>query len=200
MKTKEMKVEDLEGMSAPVNVNRMTERQLKDLQASLIAFGPVVPIVLNTRTGHIVGGHQRVTAAKAAGIKTLPVVEVNFSEVEERQLGIALNRIHGEPQEAVLAAVLRDLEAAGADIAITGYDEAEAALLLAQGDQKEAAPEGDGGGATAPGAVISFTLVFETEDEQREWYDFLTKLKARYGGEGLTTAGRVLQCLRDADL
>ena len=85
----------------------------------MTTFGIVEPVVVNKRTGRIVGGHQRVKAAEAQGIEQLPVVHVDLDETQEKQLNIALNRISGEFDVDKLAELLKDLEAMGADLDLT---------------------------------------------------------------------------------
>jgi ParB-like chromosome segregation protein Spo0J len=124
-------VAKLVGMGAPYNPRRIEPEQLMALRRSLRTFGAVEPVVANRRTGQIVGGHQRVKAAEAEGIETLPVVWVDLDETGERQLNLALNRISGEWDEEKLGALLLELSEAGADIALTGFDDSELQKILA---------------------------------------------------------------------
>jgi site-specific DNA-methyltransferase (adenine-specific) len=118
-------------MGAPYNPRRIDPSQLSALRRSLRTFGAVEPVVANRATGRIVGGHQRVKAAEAEGIETLPVVWVDLDETGERQLNLALNRISGEWDEEKLGALLLELSKAGADIALTGFDDSELQKVLA---------------------------------------------------------------------
>ena len=86
--------------------------------------------MVNQRSGHIVGGHQRVKAAQAEGIDTLPVVHVDLDEPSERQLNIALNRISGEFDTDKLESLLRELDDGGADLSLTGFKDGEIEALL----------------------------------------------------------------------
>ena len=47
-------------MAAPYNPRRISDHDLDRLRSSLRFFGTVEPIVVNRRSGHIGGGHQRV--------------------------------------------------------------------------------------------------------------------------------------------
>ena len=96
MQVIEVKTADLADKAAPYNPRKISAHDLEALRRSLKFFGTVEPIVVNTRSGHIVGGHQRVKAAEAEGIETLPVVHVDLDEPSEKQLNLALNRISGE--------------------------------------------------------------------------------------------------------
>src|ERR1039458_6918452 len=123
LKSESVPVSKLIGMGAPYNPRRIAPEQLAALRRSLRTFGVVEPVVANRRSGRIVGGHQRVRAAEAEGIETLPVVWVDLDETGERQLNLALNRISGEWDEPALAALLEELGAAGLDL--TGFDSTE---------------------------------------------------------------------------
>src|SRR5213593_3186227 len=107
---------ELAQMASPYNPRRISEHDLAALRRSLKFFGTVEPIVVNRRSGHIVGGHQRVRAAEAEEIATLPVVYVDLDDPSEKQLCIAMNRISGEWDPEKLEAVLADLKAGGADL------------------------------------------------------------------------------------
>lgn len=124
------KVVDLSAMAAAYNPRRMSDEDLSALRRSLRFFGVVEPVVANRRTGRIVGGHQRIRAALAEGMETLPVVWVDLDEPSEKQLNLALNRIHGEWDEEKLAALIHELDESGADLGLTGFEEEEISRLL----------------------------------------------------------------------
>lgn len=117
-------------MAAPYNPRQITDEELAKLQRSLRYFGIVQPIIVNTRSGHVVGGHQRVKAAQAEGIDDMPVVRVDLDEPSEKQLNLALNRISGTWDTDALAVLLADLEKSGADMDLTGFDDSEIQKLL----------------------------------------------------------------------
>jgi DNA modification methylase len=83
---------------APYNPRKISPQALKGLTASIKRFGLVQPIVLNRRSGLVVGGHQRIEALKAAGEKDADVVVVDLSPKDERALNVTLNNpaIEGE--------------------------------------------------------------------------------------------------------
>jgi len=93
---------------ADYNPRKMDGRTLKVLMGSLAGFGWVLPVVVNRRTGNIVGGHQRATANAelvrdmekrgnpvAEEYKRPPVIYVDVSLTREKALNIALNQISG---------------------------------------------------------------------------------------------------------
>lgn len=91
---------------ADYNPREMDPRTLRVLVRSLAQFGWVQPVVMNKRTGNIVGGHQRARAndhliktakkAKADDYRKVPVIWVDVSLGEEKALNIALNQISGD--------------------------------------------------------------------------------------------------------
>jgi DNA modification methylase len=152
---------ELAQMAAPYNPRRISDHDLEALRRSLRFFGTVEPIVVNRRSGHIVGGHQRVRAAEAEEIPTLPVVYVDLDGPSERQLNIALNRISGEWDPEKLEAVLADLKASGADLGLTGFTEEELEAFLRVMDEPtdgltdpDAVPEPPDDPATQKGDLI----------------------------------------------
>jgi len=153
-----LKTAELAGMAAAYNPRRITDHDLAALRRSLKFFGVVEPIIVNRRTGRIVGGHQRVKAAEAEGIDELPVVQVDLDEPTEKQLNLALNRISGDWDETALAQLLSDLQATGADLELTGFKASEVEKYMAslrgpfaEGDDE--APELPKKATTKPGDV-----------------------------------------------
>jgi hypothetical protein len=80
------------------------------LRRSIENFGTVEPIVWNSRTGHVVGGHQRLSVLKHLGHTHVDVVVVDLDLPQEKTLNLALNRIVGEWDEGKLAELLKDLD------------------------------------------------------------------------------------------
>jgi len=130
LEVQDFPVADLAAMAAPYNPRKISDHDLAALQRSLRFFGAVEPIVCNRRSGRIVGGHQRVKAAEAEGIDSLPVAWVDLDDPSEKQLNLALNRISGDWDDAALREVLQGLNAEGADLGPTGFEDTELARLL----------------------------------------------------------------------
>ncbi|MBZ5640599.1 MAG: DNA modification methylase [Acidobacteriia bacterium] len=161
MDVTEVRTEELAAKAAPFNPRTITDHDLEALRRSLRFFGTVEPVVVNRRFDRIVGGHQRVKAALAEGIETLPVVYVDLDDPSEKQLNLALNRIHGEWDVDKLAEVLAELEMAGADLDLTGFTEVEIEDLLRGSDEPidgltdpDAVPEPPDEPATQAGDLI----------------------------------------------
>jgi hypothetical protein len=83
---------------AGYNPRTISPEALAGLGESIGRFGLVQPIIVNARTGNVVGGHQRLKILEAKGVEATDVVVVDVPEAEEKALNLALNspRISGE--------------------------------------------------------------------------------------------------------
>lgn len=91
---------------ADYNPRQLTEKQYKNLKASIENFGLVDPILINkneTRKNIIIGGHQRVKVAKKLKIKQVPCIELDLTLERERELNVRLNKNTGQWDFDVLA-------------------------------------------------------------------------------------------------
>ena len=103
------------------------------LAKSLREFSLVQPLVWNEQTGHIVGGHQRLTILKAEGVQEIDVVVVSLSLEREKSLNIALNneRIGSKWDTEKLGNLLGELaELPDVDLSLTGFNETDLRDLL----------------------------------------------------------------------
>src|SRR3990172_4227062 len=127
IRTETVELESLK--PADYNPREMPQHEMEALKTSMARWGLVEPIVVN-KDNTIVGGHQRWFAAKELGWKKVEIKRVFLKEDEARLLNIALNRIHGRWDEDKLTEVLEGLQAAGADLELTGMTERELDYLL----------------------------------------------------------------------
>ncbi len=83
---------------APFNPRTISDGALAGLGESIGRFGLVQPIIVNSRTGHVVGGHQRLKVLEARGVEATDVIVIDVEEAEEKALNLALNspQISGE--------------------------------------------------------------------------------------------------------
>jgi DNA modification methylase len=143
METIDVPTRDLVEMGSPYNPRLMPADEMVALRGSLRTWGVVEPVVANRRSGRVVGGHQRILAAEAEGIESLPVTFVDLDDVNERLLNVALNRIGGTWDEEKLAALLQELSSNGADLSLTGFESSEIDALLASMESPEGSPDAD---------------------------------------------------------
>lgn len=80
------------------NPRKMSREAREGLRTSIDRFGLVQEIVVNRRTMHVVGGHQRLEVLAERGETEVPVALVDLDEDGERALNVALNnpKIQGE--------------------------------------------------------------------------------------------------------
>lgn len=116
----------------PKNPRWIDEATFKALRKSLAEFSCVEPIIFNTRTSQVVGGHQRIKAAAANGAESLPTVLIDISPEEEAAFNIALNKIRGEWDYQKLSSILADLQDCGIDLQVTGFTSEEADVICNQ--------------------------------------------------------------------
>jgi DNA modification methylase len=115
------------------NPRTISAAQMAALQRSITQFGFVDPIVVRRADRTVIGGHQRLEAAKTLGLKTVPVVFVDLSETEASLLNIALNRISGDWDLEQLGHILTELrDLPDVDVSLSGFDTQELEDLFAE--------------------------------------------------------------------
>src|SRR5271157_6538300 len=77
----------------PANPRRISDQELEALTRSIREFGLIDPIIARREDKTVIGGHQRLLAARKLGYTTVPVVFVDVSKEKARLLNIALNKI-----------------------------------------------------------------------------------------------------------
>src|SRR6266540_3221941 len=135
----------IDGLHAdPANPRKISADELDRLTRSLREFGFLQPIIARHEDHIVVGGHQRLVAARRLGYKTVPTIFVDLSAEQAHLLNLALNRISGDWDEQLLARLLADLQSAdGVDLALSGFEDDEIKRLLRRMDaeEKRYAPE-----------------------------------------------------------
>lgn len=100
--------------------------EYEKLKNSIQEFGYVEPIIVNDKTGRVIGGHQRINVLKNLGYKEVEVVHVDLDEAHEKALNVALNKISGNWDAEKLEDLLRDINLnTDLDVEFTGFDSAE---------------------------------------------------------------------------
>lgn len=152
------------------------------LQRSLEEFDLVQPLVWNRRTGHVVGGHQRLEILKRRGVTDVDCVVVDLPEEREKALNIALNnsRVAGDWESQKLLDLVEELQALrDFDATLTGFSEQELCdLVLRPADDFDA--ESDAG----PDSDDAADLVTATLEVPRpRWESVRLQLDALLAGE-----------------
>jgi len=122
----------------PANPRRISDTQLEALTQGIKTFGFVQPVLARREDKTVIGGHQRLTAARRLGYKTVPVVWLDISLEEARLLNLSLNKISGEWDNDLLARLLADLAPVeGIELSLSGFGEDEVKKLLKQMEVRE---------------------------------------------------------------
>lgn len=128
---------------AEYNPRVIDESNLKKLVKNIKQNGLIEPVVWNRRTGVLVGGHQRITAADKIYRKqdyNVPVAIIDVDEKKEKTLNVTLNNseLQGDWN-------LPELEALNVDDGISfndmGFDDSTVAMMF--GDDLTESHSGD---------------------------------------------------------
>ena len=119
--------------------------EFEKINKSVEKFGQLDPIIFNTRTRKILGGHQRLKVLDSQGYTELFTVALGaytwafaeadlkeLSEKEENAANIALNKAQGDWDTQRLTDLLGELKADGMDLTITGFSDNEINGLLSE--------------------------------------------------------------------
>jgi DNA modification methylase len=115
----------------PANPRRISEEELDSQERSLRQFGFVSPVLARREDCAVIGGHQRLAAARRLGMTSVPVTWLDITTEQARLLSLALNKISGSWDDALLARLLADLQATpDVDLTLSGFEEDEIKDLL----------------------------------------------------------------------
>jgi DNA modification methylase len=124
----------------PANPRRISGEELDSLERSIREFGFVQPVLARREDGTVIGGHQRLLAARRLGLTTVPVTYLDLSIEQARLLNLALNKISGTWDEQLLARLLADLQSSPeVDLSLSGFGEDEVRDLLRSLETREKA-------------------------------------------------------------
>ncbi|HEY5486398.1 MAG TPA: ParB/Srx family N-terminal domain-containing protein, partial [Candidatus Limnocylindrales bacterium] len=122
----------------PANPRRISDEELDALERSIRQFGFVQPILARREDRTVIGGHQRLLAARRLGMTHVPVIWLDLGSEQARLLGLALNKISGSWDDALLARLLADLGAMpDLDLSLSGFGEDEIKDLLRSLETRE---------------------------------------------------------------
>ena len=118
----------------PKNPNQHPDNQIQLLGRIIRQTGWRAPITVSNRSGFIVKGHGRLSAALLEGFKAVPVDYQNYaSEAEEYADLVADNRIAelAEIDQKMLAEIFAEIDTEEIPIELTGFTEKEVEDLVA---------------------------------------------------------------------
>lgn len=170
------------------------EKEYEALKASISRWSLVEPLVVNLRTGNLVGGHQRYNVLLDLGYTSAEVSVVDLDEKEEKLLNVALNKIKGQWDYSRLEEIFQEYELEEAKV--TGFTGQEIALILAKNDDVEdpAAWQDDEEDEEDEdpdflGASWVVTLTFHSSRDAQRWID-------RMGYDATAKAGKKTTVIR----
>ena len=104
------------------NPRRISDDELESLTRSISEFGFVDPVIARREDKVVIGGHQRLLAARKLGYKQVPVILLDVSQDQAHVLNLALNRISGSWDQELLASLLGELnEIPDVDLSLSGF-------------------------------------------------------------------------------
>jgi DNA modification methylase len=120
----------------PHNARTHSQHQIRQIAASIKAFGFTSPVLVD-QNDTVIAGHGRVAAAKLLGMDQVPTIRLNGLTVDQvRAYVIADNRIAEKAgwDKSILAIELQHLLTidSNLDVTITGFEIPEIDLLLSQ--------------------------------------------------------------------
>ena len=122
----------------PSNPRRISEAELEALTRSIRRYDIVEPIIARKENKMVIGGHQRLVAARRCGMIHVPVIYLDVTAEDARLLNLALNRISGEWDTQLLSRALADLQAMpDIDLTLSGFGEDEISKLLKSLDSRQ---------------------------------------------------------------
>ncbi|WP_166830537.1 ParB N-terminal domain-containing protein [Thalassoroseus pseudoceratinae] len=146
------------------------------LARSLDEFELVQPVVWNEQTGHVVGGHQRLSVLRDRGVTEVPAVVVSLSLEREKALNIALNNanVGGDWDPTKLVELLSDLDGQeDFDATLTGFDAEELKNLVLAPDPNFAPETSEDTPETEPIVQVTFEIPEADWPDHRERFDSL---------------------------
>jgi hypothetical protein len=145
---------------APYNPRKITEKQLGMLKKSMSEFGDLSGVVVNVRTGRLIGGHQRTknldkswpiikqphvdkVGTVALGYIDTPAGrwqyrEVDWTEKKEAAANVSANKQGGEFDLPLLKEIILNIDDGAFDMELTGFNSHELELMMTAVKQEDA--------------------------------------------------------------
>ncbi|MGO1368526.1 site-specific DNA-methyltransferase [Senegalia sp. (in: firmicutes)] len=112
------------------------DKEYEKIKNSITEFGYVDPIIINS-DDTIIGGHQRLKVLRDLGFTEVDCVVIEIDKTKEKALNIALNKISGSWDAALLKDLIDDLKDSNFDIEFTGFEPPELDEMFSQLHDKD---------------------------------------------------------------
>src|SRR5712691_5946306 len=109
------------------NPRTHSDAQVAQLAGSIKAFGFTNPVLVDSEGG-IVAGHGRVLAARRLGLAHVPIVRLEHLTETQRRAYVTVDNqlaLNAGWDEDLLGLELKELQDAGFDVMLTGFDQRE---------------------------------------------------------------------------
>ena len=180
------------------NAREHSEKQIAQIAASIVEFGFLNPILVDSNDG-IVAGHGRLSAAKELALEVVPVVVLDHLTESQKKAYILVDNKLAENatwNEALLQEEILSLNLQDFDISVLGWDEDEIREIM-EFDADETNNDDDSEGTRGLGEpIVSYNIIFDDEQQQQKWFDFLKDLKELYPDES-TIAEKIIQFIEE---
>lgn len=123
------------------NARTHSDEQISQIAASIREFGFNNPILVDGERG-VISGHGRILAARKLAMTDLPVIELaHLTDTQKRAFILAENKLTERAgwDSELLSLELSELQDAGFDLGLTGFDDSEIRSLLDTQDETESA-------------------------------------------------------------
>lgn len=125
----------------PQNARTHPKRQIEQIKTSMAEFGFTNPILADPE-GHVIAGHGRLLAARAMGMTTVPVIDLEgLSTAQKRVLRLADNKIalNAGWDLEILKTELAELSTIdiGIDPTLSGFSTGEIDVILKTGEDPD---------------------------------------------------------------
>src|ERR1039457_4278800 len=123
------------------NARPHSPEQVSQIAASIVEFGFVNPILVDSTDG-IIAGHGRLLAARKLGLAEVPVVVLgHLSEIQRRAYILADNQLalNAGWNDELLRIALQSLDVDGFNLSLVGFSDEELVVLLASAEPEAAA-------------------------------------------------------------
>lgn len=182
------------------NARVHSTEQVAQIAASITEFGFVNPILVDGKDG-IIAGHGRLAAARELALDVVPVVVLDhLTPAQRKAYVLADNRLaeNAEWDPQLLQEELVSLNLQNYDLGVLGWSDEELAEIM-EPDLEEDGGSGEGDGETRGlgTPVISYNIIFDDEQQQHVWFEFLKDLRARYPDDA-TIAERIVKFVQEA--
>jgi len=155
------------------NPRVISEERKEYLKKSIDELGVIQPIVVNSRSGRLLSGHQRLNLLSDES-KQVEAWTVDLDEFKENAAIIALNNEVGEFDDYSLSKILKDLDSE--DLQLTGFSSHEISRVIEDIDTslEEGSEE-----ISENMDIYKISLNFSSLDNKFRWEKFIETCKAK---------------------